>query len=80
MVYKYKGDHKEMTEKITEGSGLRFEAGTKACGLCKTKEDIIQFERSTEKKGLPIIEIAFACRACAKKEGLMDNSTEIEEE
>lgn len=46
----------------------RFEQGTKECGLCKTKDNIIQFKRRIKRKGIPIIEIAFICKSCAKKE------------
>ena len=58
-------------------SGLRFEEGTKDCGLCHTKKDIIQFERKTVRKGLPIVEIAFICKKCAKKEGLIKDSIPV---
>ncbi len=66
-----------MPEEISNPSGLRFEVGTKECGNCKTKKDIIQFERNTKRKGLPIIEIAFICKPCAVKEGLIKNSNEV---
>ena len=58
-------------------SGMSFEKGTQECGFCKTKKDIIQFERKTKRKGLPIIEIAFLCRSCADKEDLIRDSTEV---
>lgn len=58
-------------------SGLRFEAGSKECGICKTKDNIIQFERDTKRKGLPVIEIAFICKGCAEKEGLIKDSIEV---
>jgi len=61
-----------------KASGLRFEEGTKLCGLCKSSKEVIHFERNTTRKGLPIIEIAFICKPCAIKQGLLDRSTEAE--
>ena len=58
-------------------SGLRFKEGSKKCGICGTKNDIIQFERNTIRKKLPIIEIAFICKQCAEKENLINESTEL---
>lgn len=58
-------------------SKLRFEKGTQECGVCKTKDNIIQFERKTKRKGLPIVEIAFICKSCAEKEGLIKDSKEV---
>jgi len=55
-------------------SGLKFVEGSKTCGLCGTSKNIIQFERDTKRKGLPIIEIAFICETCAVKEGLIKHS------
>ena len=56
------------TDTTKNPSGLRFEEGSHVCGICKTKDNIIQFERATKRRGLPIVEIAFICRACAEKE------------
>lgn len=58
-------------------SGVRFEQGTKECGWCKTKEKVIQFERETKRKGLPIVEIAFICESCARKENLIEESSVV---
>lgn len=58
-------------------SGIRFEKGEQKCGICKTEENIIQFERYIKRKGLPITEIAFLCRICAEKNNLIKNSLEI---
>ncbi len=56
---------------------IRFAEGSQECGVCKTKDNIIQFERHIKRKGLPIIEIAFLCKSCAEKEGLIEDSKEI---
>jgi len=58
-------------------SGVRYKVGSQVCGVCKTKDDVIQFERDTKRKGLPIIEIAFLCRSCAEKNGLIKDSLEV---
>jgi|WetSurMetagenome_2_1015567.scaffolds.fasta_scaffold1768472_2 hypothetical protein len=55
-------------------SSMRYEVGSKDCGLCGTKDKIIQFERKSIRQGLPIIEIAFLCESCAKKHNLIKNS------
>lgn len=60
-----------------KSSGLRFEIGSKECGICKTKDNVIQFERAIKKKNLPIIEIAFLCESCADKRGLIKDSIEL---
>jgi hypothetical protein len=66
---------------VTPNNGsLRFEVGSQVCGVCGTKENIIQFERNTIRKKLPIIEIAFICVSCAKKNKLIEESTEIKSE
>jgi len=66
--------------KLGNPSGLRFEQGSQECGVCHTKENIIQFERNTKKKGLPIVEIAFLCKSCAEKEGLIKDSKEVKKD
>lgn len=58
-------------------SGMAFEVGSQVCGLCKTKDNIIQFERETKRKGLPIVEIAFLCKSCAEKHDLIKDSKEV---
>ena len=63
--------------KIGNPSGLRVKTGTQECGWCKSKKDIIQFERTTKRKGLPIVEIAFICKPCAEKEDLIKDSKEV---
>jgi len=47
-------------------SGLRFEKGSNKCNICKTKDNIIQFECEKKIKGLPVVEIAFICKSCAE--------------
>lgn len=64
---------------IGNPSGLRFKAGEKECGICHGKKDVIQFERQTKRKELPIIEIAFLCKNCAEKEDLIEDSKEVKE-
>lgn len=59
---------------------VRFEVGSQVCGICGTKDKIIQFERNTKRKGLPIVEIAFICVSCAVKNKLIEESTEIKPE
>ena len=66
-----------MANKKNTPSGLRFEEGSKKCAVCKGSENVIQFERDTKRKGLPIIEIAFICESCAAKEGLIDHSKPV---
>jgi hypothetical protein len=61
-----------------KASGLRFEEGTKLCGLCKSSKDVIQFERNIKRDKLPIVEIAFICKPCAIKQGLLDRSEAAE--
>ena len=61
-------------------SGIRYKIGSQICGVCKTKDNIIQFERNTKRKGLPIIEIAFLCDSCAKKNDLLTRSIEVKDE
>lgn len=68
---------KFIKSKIGNPSGLRVKAGTQECGWCKSKKDIIQFERENKRKGLPIIEIAFICKLCADKEDLIKDSNKI---
>jgi len=51
--------------------GIRFAEGTKNCSLCGTKNNIIQFEQDEVVKGLPITKIAFICKDCALKKGLI---------
>ncbi len=69
----------EAKDIIQDNNGkVRFVAGTQVCGKCKGKENIIQFERNIVRKGLPIIEIAFICKSCAVKEGLIKDSVEYE--
>jgi len=58
-------------------SRMRFEVGTQKCGVCGTKHNVIQFERETKRKGIPIIEIAFICIRCAKKNHLIRDSKTI---
>ena len=59
-----------------EKGNIRFVNGSQKCGLCQTKEDIIQFERDTIRKGLPIMEIAFICKTCAVKQNLIKESVQ----
>lgn len=66
-----------MKNKHNTPSGLRFEVGSKKCGLCGSMDNVIQFERDTKRKGLPIVEIAFICKSCADKEGLMTRSNGV---
>ena len=69
----------EAKDIIQDNNGqVRFKTGTQICGKCKTKDYIIQFERNVVRKGLPIIEIAFICKSCAVKEGLIKDSVEYE--
>ena len=58
-------------------SGIRFKEGSKKCGLCHADEKVIQFERDSKRKGLPIIEIVFMCESCADKLGLIDHSKPV---
>ena len=62
----------EAKDIIQDNNGeIRFKVGTQICGICKAKDNIIQFERNTKRKGLPIVEIAFICKPCAVKQGLI---------
>lgn len=58
-------------------SGMTFEVGSQCCSLCNTKDNIIQFERATKRKGLPIVEIVFLCKSCAEKHDLIKDSVEV---
>ena len=58
-------------------SGLKTLQGTKQCGICKSTDNVIQFERDTKRKGIPIIEIAYICENCAEKEGLIKHSKAV---
>lgn len=59
---------------INTPTGLKFIEGSKKCGMCGTTKKVIQFERDTTRKGLPIVEIAFICETCARLNGLIKNS------
>jgi len=39
---------------IDNKGNLRWEVGTQKCGICGSKKEVIQFERNTKRKGLPI--------------------------
>ena len=66
-----------MVDKKNTPSGLHFEQGSKKCGICNSSEKVIQFERDSKRKGLPIVEIAFICESCADNEGLINHSKPV---
>jgi hypothetical protein len=69
----------EVKDIIQDNNGqIRYKVGTQVCCICKAKDNIIQFERNTKRKGLPIVEIAFICKSCAVKQGLIKDSVELE--
>ncbi|MFH1769732.1 MAG: hypothetical protein ABH833_03655 [Parcubacteria group bacterium] len=70
-------DDKQKPLIVDNENNLRWQVGSQRCGICKTDKDIIQFERDTKRKGLPIKEIAFICKSCAKKEGLLTDSNQV---
>lgn len=63
--------------KIGNPSGLRFT--DKNCGICGSKDEVIQFERESKRKGLKIIEIAFLCYSCAEENDLIKDSKLLKE-
>jgi hypothetical protein len=56
--------------KDSNPSGMRFEKGTQECGICGTKRDIVQIETKNIIKKIPVVEIMFICRICAKENGI----------
>lgn len=56
---------------MSDSSGVLFKKGSQVCGTCKTKDDIIQFEYDNVRGDLPVTEIAFFCKNCSTKLGLM---------
>jgi len=40
------------------------------CGLCGTKEDLVQWETPSKMMGILITRIQYTCRSCAKEKGM----------